>query len=46
MKEAALFFVDFLVKDPKTGWLISTPSNSPEQGGPVAGRTYEVRLRQ
>ncbi|MHC4243568.1 MAG: glycoside hydrolase family 95 protein, partial [Planctomycetota bacterium] len=32
MKEAALFFVDFLIEDPKTGWLISTPSNSPEIG--------------
>ncbi|HYH57324.1 MAG TPA: glycoside hydrolase N-terminal domain-containing protein, partial [Anseongella sp.] len=30
MKEAALFYVDFLVEDPETGWLISTPSNSPE----------------
>jgi len=39
MKEAALFFVDFLIEDPKTGWLISTPSNSPENGGLVAGPT-------
>ncbi|HEY0609123.1 MAG TPA: glycoside hydrolase family 95 protein [Chitinophaga sp.] len=44
MKEAARFFVDFLVKDPATGWLISTPSNSPEQGGLVAGPTMDHQL--
>jgi len=30
MKEAALFFVDFMVPDPKTGILVSGPSVSPE----------------
>ncbi len=44
LKEASLFFVDFLVKDPKTGWLISTPSNSPEQGGLVAGPTMDHQI--
>ncbi|WP_316829916.1 glycosyl hydrolase family 95 catalytic domain-containing protein [Pedobacter aquatilis] len=44
MKEAALFFEDFLVKDPKTGWLISTPSNSPENGGLVAGPTMDHQI--
>ncbi len=44
MKEAALFFVDFLIKDPKSGWLISTPSNSPEQGGLVAGPTMDHQI--
>jgi len=44
MKKAALFFEDFLVKDPKTGWLISTPSNSPENGGLVAGPTMDHQL--
>jgi alpha-L-fucosidase 2 len=44
MKEAAAFFVDFLVKDPKTGWLISTPSNSPEHGGLVAGPTMDQQI--
>ncbi|MFN8349614.1 MAG: glycoside hydrolase N-terminal domain-containing protein [Spirosomataceae bacterium] len=44
MKGAALFFTDFLVKDPKTGWLISTPSNSPENGGLVAGPTMDHQL--
>lgn len=44
MKEAALFYVDFLVEDPRTGWLISTPSNSPELGGLVAGPTMDHQL--
>lgn len=44
MKESATFFVDFLVKDPKTGWLISTPSNSPENGGLVAGPTMDHQI--
>jgi alpha-L-fucosidase 2 len=44
MKEAANFFMDFLVKDAKTGWLISTPSNSPEQGGLVAGPTMDHQI--
>jgi alpha-L-fucosidase 2 len=44
MKEAALFFNTFLIKDPKTGWLISTPSNSPEQGGLVAGPTMDHQI--
>jgi alpha-L-fucosidase 2 len=44
MKGAALFFTDFLVKDPKTGWLISTPSNSPEQGGLVAGPAMDHQI--
>ncbi len=44
MKGAAEFFVDFLVKDPKTGYLISTPSNSPENGGLVAGPTMDHQI--
>ena len=44
MKAAAEFFVDFLVKDPKTGWLISTPSNSPENGGLVAGPSMDHQI--
>lgn len=30
MKSACEFFVDFLVEDPRTGYLVVTPSNSPE----------------
>ena len=34
MKSASLFFVDFLVPDPATGWLVTCPSHSPEQPPP------------
>ncbi|MES2924934.1 MAG: glycoside hydrolase family 95 protein [Verrucomicrobiota bacterium] len=34
MKSASLFFVDFLVKDPKSGYLVTNPSHSPEQTPP------------
>lgn len=44
MRDASRFFVDFLVKDPQTGWLISTPSNSPENGGLVAGPTMDHQI--
>lgn len=44
MKEAALFFNSYLIKDPQTGWLISTPSNSPENGGLVAGPTMDHQI--
>lgn len=44
MKGAAAFFLDFLVKDPKTGMLISSPSNSPENGGLVAGPTMDHQI--
>jgi alpha-L-fucosidase 2 len=44
MKGVARFFADVLVEDPKTGWLISTPSNSPEQGGLVAGPTMDHQI--
>jgi len=44
MKEAALFFNSFLIKDPVTGYLISTPSNSPEQGGLVAGPAMDHEI--
>ncbi len=46
MKEAALFFTDYLMKDPRNdkGWLISGPSNSPEQGGLVMGPTMDHQI--
>ncbi|MDI3321163.1 glycoside hydrolase family 95 protein [Pinibacter soli] len=44
MKAASDFFVHFLVKDETTGWLISTPSNSPEHGGLVAGPTMDHQI--
>jgi len=44
MKEASRFFEGFLVKDPITGFLISGPSNSPEQGGLVMGPTMDHQI--
>lgn len=32
MKEAALFFLDMLIEEPKNKWLVTAPSNSPENG--------------
>ena len=44
MKEAAVFYSQYLVEDPATGWLISSPSNSPEIGGMVAGPTMDHQI--
>ncbi|MEO1011560.1 MAG: glycoside hydrolase family 95 protein [Bacteroidota bacterium] len=44
VKDAALFFTQHLIKDEKTGYLISSPSNSPEIGGLVAGPTMDHQL--
>ena len=44
MKGASLFFVDALVKDPKTGWLVTSPSFSPEEGGLCYGPTMDNQL--
>ena len=44
MREASQFFADSLVKDPKTGWLVTNPSFSPEQGGLCAGPAMDMQL--
>lgn len=44
MKSASQFFVDDLVKDPKTGWLVTSPSYSPEQGTLCYGPTMDNQL--
>jgi alpha-L-fucosidase 2 len=44
MKGAALFFLDHLVEDPRSGHLISGPSNSPELGGLVMGPTMDHQI--
>jgi len=46
MKGAAEFFVDYLIEDPRSdkGWLISGPSNSPENGGLVMGPTMDHQI--
>lgn len=44
MREASAFFSEFLVEDGRTGRLISTPSNSPEHGGLVAGPAMDHQI--
>ncbi len=44
IKGSTLFFKDVLVKDPQSGWLVSTPSNSPENGGLVKGPTMDHQI--
>lgn len=44
MKSASLFFVDSLVRDPRTGWLVTSPSFSPEQGTMTIGPTMDNQL--
>jgi alpha-L-fucosidase 2 len=44
MRGAAEFFLDVLVKDPQTGWLVTNPSYSPEQGTLTAGPTMDQQL--
>ncbi len=44
MKVASLFFVDYLIKDPKTGWLVTSPSFSPEEGDMCYGPMMDNHL--
>ncbi len=46
LRDASLFFVDTLVEDPRSDkhWLVSGPSNSPEQGGLVMGPTMDHQI--
>jgi len=44
MKQASEFFVDFLVKDARTGWMVTAPSYSPEQGELTMGPTMDNQL--
>ncbi len=44
MKGAAQFYNDVLVEDPKTGWLVTSPTNSPETGGLVYGATMDIEI--
>lgn len=44
MRGAAEFFAAYLIPDPKRKWLISGPSNSPEQGGLVMGPTMDHQI--
>lgn len=40
LKEATLFYQDFLCRDPKTGYLVASPSNSPENH-PGLGKYFD-----
>ncbi len=44
MAGAAEFFIDFLVEDPTTGYLVSGPSNSPENGGLVMAPAMDHQI--
>jgi len=44
LKEAAEFFLAYLIEDSATGWLLSGPSNSPENTFLYAGQAYPVCL--
>jgi len=45
LKSASQFFAAYLVPDPNhPGWLISGPSNSPENGGLVMGPTMDHQI--
>src|SRR5262249_53901140 len=44
MRGACEFFVDSLVKDPATGYLVTNPSFSPEQGGLCAGPAMDMQM--
>jgi alpha-L-fucosidase 2 len=44
LKGASLFFVDYLVKDPHTGWLVTNPSISPEQDPLCVGPAMDNQL--
>lgn len=44
LEGAVRFYTDFLYEDEITGYLISGPSNSPENGGLVAGPTMDHQI--
>ena len=44
LRGAAEFFVDYLVESPAGDWLISGPSNSPENGGLVMGPAMDHQI--
>ena len=44
LRGVALFYLDYLVKDPRNGWLVSAPSVSPEHGPITAGCTMDNQI--
>ncbi len=44
LKESAEFFLNVLIKEPKHGWLVTAPTNSPENGFYMPGTKKEVQV--
>ncbi|MBP8256852.1 MAG: glycoside hydrolase family 95 protein [Opitutaceae bacterium] len=44
LKGSALFYIDMLIEDPATGWLVTAPSNSPENSFLIDGKRVHVCL--
>lgn len=44
LKGSALFYLDMLIEDPKTGFLVTAPSNSPENAFLLDGKPAHVCL--
>lgn len=44
MKGAALFMLNWLIKDPKTGYLITNPGTSPENTVKIDSKQYEISM--
>lgn len=44
MKDAAVFFQDFLIEEPTHKWMVTAPTISPEQGGISAGVTMDNQI--
>jgi alpha-L-fucosidase 2 len=44
MKQACVFFMDYMVEDPKTGRLVTSPSFSPEQGTLCIGPAMDQQI--
>ena len=44
MRDSALFYTDMLIEEPKNKWLVTAPSNSPENGYRVKGSEKTLHI--
>ncbi len=44
LKQASVFFMDYMVEDSKTGWLVTSPSFSPKEGTLCIGPTMDHQI--
>ena len=44
IRDSALFYNDMLITEPKHGWLVTAPSNSPENGYRMAGSDKTLHI--